>query len=53
MSGKSSQRSFTVTRNLKNAKNYLIEARIYKLTESVIPHQTLLQHELGCVWPAI
>jgi len=36
---------------LKNAKNYFIEAKIYKLTESVIPHQTLFQHQLGCVWP--
>jgi len=34
---------------LRNAKNYCIEAKIYKLTESVIPHQTPFQHELGCV----
>jgi len=34
---------------LKNAKNYVIEAKIYKLTKLVIPHQTLFQHELGCV----
>jgi len=34
---------------LKNAKNYFIEANIYKLIESVIPHQTLFQHELGYV----
>jgi len=34
---------------LKNAKNYFIEAKIYKPTESVIPHQTLFQHELGYV----
>jgi len=30
---------------LKNAKNDLIEAKIDKLTESVIPHQTLFQHQ--------
>jgi len=38
-----------VTRNLKNAKNYFIEVKMYKLTELVIPHQTLFQHELGYV----
>jgi len=38
-----------VTRNLKNAKNYFIKAKLYKLTESVIPHQTLFHHELGYV----
>jgi len=32
---------------LKNAKNYCIEAKMHKLTESVIPHQTLFQHQLG------
>jgi len=26
---------------------------MYKLTESVIPHQTLFQHQLGYVWPTI
>jgi len=30
-----------------------IEAKIYKLTESVIPHQALFQHELGYVRPTI
>jgi len=34
---------------LKNSKNYFIEAKIYKLRESVIPHQTLFQHQLGYV----
>jgi len=34
---------------LKNAKNYFIEAKIYNVTESMIPHQTLFQHELGYV----
>ena len=29
--------------NLKNAKNYFIEAKIYKLTESVILRQTMFQ----------
>jgi len=38
---------------LKNAKSYFIEAKMYKLTESVIPHQTLFQHQLGYVWPTI
>jgi len=38
---------------LKNARNYFIEAKIYKLTELVIPHQTLFQHQLDCVWPTI
>jgi len=38
---------------LKNAKNYFIEAKIHKLTESVIPHPTLFQHQLGYVWPTI
>jgi len=42
-----------VSRNLKNAKNYFIEAKIYKQTESVMPHQTLFQHELGYRWPTI
>jgi len=36
---------------LKNAKNYFIEAKMRKLTESVIPHQTLFEHQLGYVWP--
>ena len=40
---------FAVSKNLKNAKNYFIEVKIYKLTESVIPHQTLFQHQLGYV----
>jgi len=30
-----------VSRNLKNAKNYFSEAKIYKLTESAIPPQTV------------
>jgi len=30
-----------------------MEAKIYKPTESVIPHQTLFQHQLGYVWPTI
>ena len=30
--------SFTVSRNLQNAKNDFIEAKIHKLTESVIPN---------------
>jgi len=30
-----------------------IEVKIYKLTESVIPHQTLFQHQLGYVWTTI
>jgi len=38
---------------LKTAKKDFIEAKIYKLTESVIPHQTLFQHQLGYVWPTI
>jgi len=38
-----------VSRNLKNAKYYFIEAKIYKL----ISHQTLFQHELGYMWPTI
>jgi len=38
---------------LKNDKNYFIEANLYKLTESVKPHQTLFQHELGHVWPTV
>jgi len=38
---------------VKNAKNYFIEANIYKLTELVIPHQTLFQYQLGYVWPTI
>ena len=44
---------FTVSTNLKNDKNYLIEAKLYKLTESVIPHQTLFQRQLGYVWPTV
>jgi len=53
MSDKSSSTSFTASGNLKTAKNYFIEANIYKLTELVIPHQTLFQHELGYVQPTI
>jgi len=34
---------------LKNAQNYFIEAKLYKLTESVISHQTLFQHEFSYV----
>jgi len=34
-------------------KNRFVEAKIYKLTESVILHQTLFQHELGYVWRPI
>ena len=33
-------------------ENYFIEAKLYKLTESV-PHQTLFQHELGYVCPSV
>jgi len=36
---------------LKNAKNYFFEAKINKLTKSVMPHQTLFQPQLGYVWP--
>jgi len=32
-------------------KKHFIEAKIYKLRESVIPHQTLFQHQLGYVSP--
>jgi len=35
---------------LKNAKNYFIEAKIDKLRESVMPHQTLFQHQFGYVF---
>jgi len=35
---------------LKNATNYFIEAKIHKLTESVIPHQTMLHHQLGFMY---
>jgi len=38
---------------LKNAKNHFTEAKIDKLTESVIPHQSLFQHELGYMWRTI
>jgi len=38
---------------LKNAKHYFIEAKMCKLTQSVIPHQTPFQHQLGCVGPTI
>jgi len=31
---------------LKNAKNYFVEVKIYKLSESMIRHQTLFQHDL-------
>jgi len=34
---------------LKNAENYFIEGKMYKITESVIPHKTLFQHQLGNV----
>jgi len=42
-----------VSRKLKIAKNYFIDDKNHKLTESVIPLQTLFQHELGYVWPTI
>jgi len=38
---------------LKNAKISLIEAKIYKLTASMMPHKPLFQHQLGHVWPTI
>jgi len=38
---------------LKNAKNYFIEGKICKLTEWMIPHQALFQHQLSYVWPTI
>jgi len=38
---------------LKNGKNYVIEAKINKLTESVIPYQNLFRHQIGHVWPTI
>jgi len=31
----------------------IIEDKIHKLTESVIPLQTLVQHQLGYVWPTV
>jgi len=48
-----SDSSSWVSRNLKNDKNYFIEAKLYKLTESVIPQQILFQHELGYMWPTV
>jgi len=44
-----SKTSFKVSGNLKNAKSYFIEAKMYKLTESVISRQTMFQHQLGHV----
>jgi len=38
---------------LKIAKHYIIEAKIYEPTYSMIPHQTLFQHQLGFVWPTV
>jgi len=38
---------------LQNAKNLFIEAKIDKIAESVIPHQTLFQHQLGYVYHLI
>jgi len=38
---------------MENSKNCFIEAKIYQLTELVIPHQTLFQHQLAYVWPTI
>ena len=35
--------------NLKNAKNYFIEAKMYKLTESVIPRQNYVS-TMGVGW---
>jgi len=37
---------FAVSRNLQNAKNCLIEAKTYKISESVIPNETLFHHQL-------
>ena len=31
----------------RSLENYFIEANIYKISESVIPHHTLFQHQLG------
>jgi len=31
---------FGVSRNLKNSKRHFIEAKVYKLTESVPPHNS-------------
>jgi len=38
---------------MRNAKNYFIEAKIHKLTESVTPHPTVFQPQRGYVWPTI
>ena len=38
-----------VSRNLKNSKNYFIEVKMDKLRESLMPHSTLFQHQLGYV----
>ena len=35
----------------KMLKIVFIEAKIYKLPESAIPHKALFQHQLDCVWP--
>ena len=53
MSDRSTKTSLTVCRNLNNAKNNFIEAKMCKLTEPVIPHQTLFQHQLSNVGPTI
>ena len=42
--------SFAGSRNLKDTKNHFIETKVYKITESVTPHQTLLQHQVDCVY---
>jgi len=43
-----------VSKNFKNAKNCFIEAKIYKLTESVIPHQLCFNMNLPmCSLPPI
>jgi len=47
MSDRSSYQPFGTSINLQNAKIILSKRKLIKLSESVIPHQTLFQHQLG------
>ena len=50
MLDKSCWPSFAGSRNLKDTKNHFIETKVYKITELVTPHQTLLQHQADYVY---
>jgi len=47
MLSRSSLQPFSASTNLQIARNHFIEVKLIKKLESVIPHQTMFQHQLG------